>query len=443
MAVLLLPFGYQGYPADQVEAHIAASDEFVRGLGADCVCAPAIITLPDCEPAIELAKSEVWDAVIVLIATWIEAPNAMRVLASSGLESTPMLLWAHDNVYDPEEGATISFGAIAASGVMRETFEEFGYPFKFVVGNPGDETLGTEIWNFCKAAHALGMLKSQRLGMIGYASMGMYTGIADHIKVKRTFGTEIVQLDQYSLIAHVDEMESGEVLREAEALNREWAIASGVENELVNRSSAVYVRLKELVAEHKLDALTVKCQYEMSVEYGFTPCVALSILGGKMPVSCEGDVYLLLSQMILSNISGETTAYGDLLGFLEDGIVCAACGFAPKCFLATERPQIDKHTALYSGMLITTPFKPQPVTLIRLANDKNGFKLHLIKGRVEELRHFHEIGCPSYAGSVIRFENKRVEDFKQEIMSQHYAIVPGDHVHAIRDFCALVGIRIV
>ena len=171
--------------------------------------------------------------------------------------------------------------------------------------------------------------------------------------------------------------------------------------------------------------------------------VALSLLGADMPVSCEGDIYLLMSQMILEGIAKETTTYGDVLAFLSDGVICAACGFAPKSFLAADRPKIDKHTALYSGLLITTPFKRQDVTVIRLANDKQGFKMHLIEGHVEEMKDFHEIDCPAYAGSVIKFRNKSVEDFQQEIMSQHYAIVPGNHGDAVRQFCKLMNIRVV
>ncbi len=443
MATLFLPFGYPGYPQKQLAEHIAKSEAWLKEIGVDMVAAPNVIVLDDCEAAIETAKKDVWDAVIVLIASWIEAPNALKVLSAAGLEQTPMLLWSHDNYFDPKEKATISFGCIASAGVMRETFEEFGYKFCFVVGNPGDEVLAKKITDFVAAAATVRKLKDARLGMLGYVSMGMYTGLGDHVKVKKTFGTEIVHIDQYSLIARLNEAPVDAVEAEKQALKEQWDVAASISNQLLDKNASVYLRLKQLVKEHQLDALTAKCQYEMSIDWGFTPCVALSLLGANMPVSCEGDIYLLLSQMILDGIAGQTTTYGDVLAFLPDGVICAACGFAPKSFLAASRPKIDKHTALYSGLLITTPFKRQDVTVIRLANDKRGFKMHLIEGHVEEMKDFHEIDCPAYAGSVIKFDNKSVEDFQQEIMSQHYAIVPGKHGNAIRDFCKLMDIRIV
>ena len=443
MATLFLPFGYPGYPQVQLAEHIAKSESWLRHIGVDLVAAPNVIVLADCEKAIEVAKSHVWDAVIVLIASWIEAPNALKVLSAAGLEQTPMLLWSHDNYWDPKEKATISFGCIASAGVMRETFEEFDYKFRFVVGNPGDELLAKKVTSFLAAARTVRQLKDARLGMLGYVSMGMYTGLGDHVKVKKVFGTEIVHIDQYSLIAHLDEASAEEIATEKQALKDEWDVAGSISDSLLDRNAAVYLRMKQLVKEHQLDALTAKCQYEMSIDWGFTPCVALSLLGAGMPVSCEGDIYLLLSQMILAGIAKETTTYGDVLAFLPDGVICAACGFAPKSFLAAKRPKIDKHTALYSGLLITTPFKEQEVTVIRIANDKQGFKMHVIEGYVEEMKDFHEIDCPAYAGSVIKFHNKSVEDFQQEIMSQHYAIVPGNHGDAVREFCKLMNIRVV
>lgn len=443
MSILFLPFGYPGYPAKEMMEHITQSEAWLRTLGVDLTAAPAVIRLEDCQTAIDCAKKENFDAVIVLISTWIEAPHVTKVLAAAGLEDKPMLLWSHDNIWDDTEKATISFGAIASAGVMRETFEEFGYRFKFTVGNPGCDALAGEILDFVGAAGAIAKLKNARLGMIGYVSMGMYTGLADPIKVKRHFGTEIVHIDNYSLLAHLDEADPAELEQEKKNLKEQWSVAPGISDALLDKNSAVYLRMKQLVKEHQLDSLTAKCQYEMSIDYGFTPCVALSLLGEQMPVSCEGDIYLLLSQMILNGICGKTTTYGDLLHFVDGGMICAACGFAPKSFLAAERPSIDQHTALYSGMLITTSFKPQDVTVIRLANYKDGFKMHLIEGHTEELKDFHEIGCPAYAGSVIKFDNKSVEDFKQEIMSQHYAIVPGHHAGALRDFCRLMDIKVI
>ena len=83
------------------------------------------------------------------------------------------------------------------------------------------------------------------------------------------------------------------------------------------------------------------------------------------------------------------------------------------------------------------------MTILRLANRGEGFKMHAIEGRAEPLKDFHEIDCPAYAGAVIRFDGKDVASFQQEVMSQHYAIVPGRHAAALREFCRLTNIHCV
>ena len=442
MKALVLPFGYPGYPQKELNEKIENSVAYLKDIGIDLVVAPSVITLNDCDKAIEVASSDSFDYTIALIASWIECPNALRVISAANLENMPILLWSHDNVYDEKINEYISFGSVAVAAVLREAFEEFGYTFKFVVGNDYEEELTKQILNFDRAAKCIKRLKNTRIGMIGYASMGMYTGLGDHIKIKKLLGTEVVQLDQYTLVCKAQAMSKERIEAYKPTMQKEWNISADVTEADIEKTIAFYLALRDLVKEHKLDGVTVKCQYELSIEYGFTPCVALSILGAEMPVSCEGDVYMLLTQMVMNYISNDTTTYGDVLAFQGDSIISAACGFAPRCFLNAARPCIKRHTALYSGLLVTTGIKGDMMaTVARIANYGDGFKMHVIKGRTEEINNFHEINCPPYPGARIHLLNKTGKDFTNEVMSQHYVMVFDDYVDALELFCELKGIK--
>lgn len=444
MKTLVLPFGYPGYPQKELADKIANSVDYLKSIGVDPVVAPNIITLGDCQAAIDVANAGDYDYCICLIASWIESPNVLNIISAAQLDRMPLLLWSHDNVYDEKIDEYISFGSVAVAAVLRETFEEFGYRFKFVVGNDYDEALTKSITDFDRAAKCIKKLQSTRIGMIGYASMGMYTGLGDHIKVKKLLGTEIVHLDQYTLICRAEAMDKVRIEAYKPVIKEEWNISPDVTESDIEKTIAFYLALKDLVEEHKLDGVTVKCQYELSIEYGFTPCVALSILGAEMPVSCEGDVYMLLTQMVLGYISGNTTTYGDVLAFQGDSIISAACGFAPRCFLNAARPCIKRHTALYSGLLVTTGIKgDMPATVSRIANLGDGLKMHVLRGRTEELNNFHEIDCPPYPGARIHLLNKSGKDFANEVMSQHYVMVFDDYVDAVELFCELKGIKVI
>lgn len=444
MKALLIPFGYPGYPQKELHEKIDFSKVYLKKIGLDVVSTDSIIKLEDCERAVQIAVESDYAFSIILIASWVEVPNVMNVISAAQLDKLPILLWSHDNVYSTQNKELISFGSVAAAAVLRESFEEFGFKFKFVIGNDFDEKLTEKILNFGRAAKAIKKLRNTRIGLLGYASMGMYTGLGDHLKVKRIFGTEIVQLDQYTLVNRASRIAVARIEEYKKTFREEWNLSQTINDEDMNKTISFYLALKDLASEHKLDGLTVKCQYELSIEFGFTPCVALSILGGEMQVSCEGDVYMLLTQMIMGYVSGDVTTYGDVLGTDDNSIISAACGFAPKCFLNSARPNISKHTALYSGLLVTSGIKSEmPATVGRIANLKDGFKMHVLKGKTEELKDFHEIDCPPYPGTKIKLLNKEADTFTNELMSQHYVMVFGNYWEALMEFCDLKDIKVI
>jgi L-fucose isomerase-like protein len=99
---------------------------------------------------------------------------------------------------------------------------------------------------------------------------------------------------------------------------------------------------------------------------------------------------------------------------------------------------------MYSGLLVTTGLTgDKTVTIGRIANYRDRFKMHIIEGRTEALDNFHEIECPPYPGVRIYFKNKPVSDFKDEIMSQHYIMVYNHYHSALKLFCDMKNIEII
>ena len=249
MKTLVLPFGYPGYPQKELAEKIQKSVSYLEEIGVNAVVAPNIIKLADCEAAKQVAVSENYDYCIVLIASWIEAPNVLEIISAAQLDRMPLLLWSHDNVYDVDKDEYISFGSVAVAAVLRETFEEFGYCFKFVVGNDGDETLTKSILDFDRAAKCIKKLQNTRIGMVGYASMGMYTGLGDHIKVKKYLGTEVVHLDHYTLINKAEAMAPERIEKYKSVMKEDWQLSEDIKEEDIRKTIAFYLALKDLVSE--------------------------------------------------------------------------------------------------------------------------------------------------------------------------------------------------
>ena len=165
------------------------------------------------------------------------------------------------------------------------------------------------------------------------------------------------------------------------------------------------------------------------------------MLGGELPVSCEGDIPLITTQLIMHYLSnGGTTTYCDLTDIGEKDLTFAACGFAPFC-LGEGKPKVDKTETLYEGVANCTIYKEGCVTLARLAYTKQrSYKMHIAGGMAHHAEPFREVGCLPYPSMAVTLDGS-TEHFGQHMMSQHYSIMYGDYRKQLSEFCDLMGIQ--
>jgi L-fucose isomerase-like protein len=429
-----VPFGYPDYPREILAGMSAASGDALEQMGMDVVRVPPVIVPSDVEPALRMLRSETYDAIVPVLISWVEAPLLVATLRP--LRTRPMLLWSHTTYMDGDSRVTL--GALPAAGVIRESLEEMGFRFRFAYGMPGEATLADRILPFARAAATAESLAVARVGLFGYASMGMYTGTIDHTQLRSQIGPEIEHLDQYVIVERFKQLTDDDV-RDLFSRTEDWDLSPAASSADLHRVFRMYAAIKGLAQEYRFDALTVKCQYELSRMFGLAPCMPLSLLGDEMVVSCEGDLPLVVSQLILHYLTGEPTSYGDFHNVTAREILLAACGFAPLSY-AAGRPTVNKHTALYEGLLNSSPYKEGKVTLARLgARAGSGFKMHIAGGRAVLPPPFHEVGCPPYAYTSVELDGD-TDVFVQNLFSQHYAIAYGDVRAALRELCWMLDI---
>jgi L-fucose isomerase-like protein len=406
-------------------------------LGIDVTTVSRVNVYADAAKTAAEIRGREFDFVVVLLVSWLEAPNATRTLQE--FFGKPMILWSHTMFED--QGEKFNIGPMAGAGVMRESFEELGLTFKFVWGMPWEEKVQQKVRFYAQVLSTIERLRHAKIGLLGYGSMGMYTAFFDHLSLKKRLGPEIEQVDQYVLIKKIEEMESRRIKDDLNNAKAEWEIAQAVQENDLEITFKMYRALKDLVEEYGWSAATIKCQYELSKIYKHVPCVPLSILGDEIPCSCEGDIPLITTQLILHYLSGgKTTTYCDIHDVEEKDVVAAACGFAP-FGLGKGRPKVDKTTTLYEGVANCTIYREGPVTLARLAyTHDRGYKMHIAGGAAHHAKPFREVGCLPYPSMAIALDGS-TEHFGEHMMSQHYAILYGDLRREICEFCRLMGIQ--
>ena len=384
LAVLVT--GHPDYPQARGLQAAEGMAAWLRQQGVEVDVAPEPVVTHDraAAAAREVARG-LYDGVIYLMASWLECPTAVAAIRE--LEHLPFALWGFGQ-YE-EGGKPTSSGSMVGLVVLKATLERMGYRFAWALGDEADEGAQATLLDFARVAGATARLERTRIGLVGYASMGMYPGTIDHVLARRWVGPETVHLDTYTLVNRMGRVDDAAVEQFAKRCRELADVAPECSPDKLRLAGQMYVALRELVREQQLDAVNVKCQYELSKELGCTACLALSVLADDGIVcACEGDMPLAVSMCLLDALTATRVTYGDLLDVSGDELLLSSCGFIPPS-LAAGRPRVVPHTHEgFAGPLVSAVSRPEPVTLVRLFETQGGHGLHAAEaqGLASELR---------------------------------------------------------
>ena len=358
-------------------------------------------------------------SIIIFSSTWVECPVVMAAVTE--IEHIPFAIWGMGMFdYDGKKESTGSFVSMA---MLSGAFKKMEYSHEVFSGNPDDVDTISKIITFTKAASTRYALKRSLIGLVGYSSMGIYTGMFDAPMLRRKMGPEVIQTDSYTIVNMMGKVTASELETAKIELLEKALIDESVKNESLDKSLRMYCALKNW--SNEFDAINVKCQYEFSKTLGMTACVPLSLLAGSgLVTSCEGDIPCTVSMLALKLMSGKIPAYGDALNVSSDGIVkFSPCGIIPY-ELGTGKRHVRNFMPGYgfSGIQNSFPFKEGTVTYLRIAEDMDGY--HFIYGKGEGLKT--ELRQGYMPALDVRLEESS-EEFIKKFHGQHYAFVYGDY----------------
>ena len=431
----LLVIGHPDYQNDIGVQFAQQAVAQLRKRGVDLLFGPTSLTAPLAarEAAIALSAQDP-DGVIVFLATWIECPTALQAIRE--VEHIPFAVWGY-NMF-PWQGRRESTGSFVAAAVLKGALDRMGYRPACVLGLPLEDGPADRAAAFCRAAHAAKRLKRTRLALIGYAAMGMYPGTVDHVLLRRHIGPEIDHLDTYTLVRAAEAASEEEVRKTADELRAKAEIA--VSEDRLAKSARLAAGLRKVVREGQYDAVNVKCQYELSQQYGMTACVPISLIAEDGVVAaCEGDVVITVTMCLLKYLTGQTVYYGDILDLQGDRMLLSSCGFAPFSLCNPgETPAIRElgHPG-FDGLISSFTLRRGPVSFARLVEGSHGdYRLNYGTGVGVET----DLRQGRFPGLEIEIDGSP-EKLWQTMASQHFAMCYGDVTREIEDVCAWLNIE--
>jgi len=434
LAVLVV--GHGDYPLRRGVAAAEGMATWLRGQGVAVDVAPEpVVDHAQATAAARRLVGGLYDGVVYLLASWLECPTA--VAAVRELEHVPFAVWGFGQ-YE-EGGERTSSGSMVGLVVLKASLERMGYRFAWVLGDEDDGGARARLLDFARVAGAMATLKRTRVGLVGYASMGMYPGTMDPVLARRWVGPETVHVDTYDLVRGMDDAAAERVDRFHERRAELLDVGGGCSAEELGVAARMFAALGALVEEHGLDAVNVKCQYELSKGLGCTACLALSVLAEEGVVcACEGDMPLAVSMCLLAGVTGGAVAYGDLLDVSGDELVLSSCGFLPPS-MASGRPQVVPHRHEgFAGPLVSGVGQEGAATLVRLFETRGGFGLHVAEGTglptQPRMGYFPALRV-ALAGDA--------DAFLAHAKSQHYAFAYGCWGRALALYAELAGLELI
>lgn len=442
--VLLIPFFCEGYDEAAAAKQADTATANLQGMGMDVSVAPMVRSVTDAQKVAESYNPYNYDLAVALITTWSE-PRLPSV-ALRQFFGTPIAIWCQDEF--AYEGRRIEMSAAPASAALRGCLQEMGVPCELFVGLSLSEKNAAKMAALGTAGRAISLLRNTKLGFFGHNFNGITAADFDLALLRKRLGTEVYAFDCSELLKRMEQLDPADEAYKA----MEKRVADrllGSTGEHFHRIVRMCVALESYIAEYDLAGLDIRCHTELSQTFGLSACLPLSVLGDSLPCSCEADIPVMLTQMLLFYLSGgKVSAYVDLRTFHEEGMDVGACGYAP-CSLTGGKAEVSGPEAPGNGnpsgyLTNKSAFNEGRVTMARLLKLPGGqWKIHWTGAKAEKMASsVQEMGCPFYPMARV-CPDIGVEKFMEYVGANHYALVYEELAQSLSLFAKYTGIDLV
>lgn len=444
--VLFVPGFFSSADKGCVDKYLADAKAVLGKVDVDYIETSPLSDLDSVAAVREQAGANNYDAVLLYLISWVDTNVVVDLF--NGLKNKPCVIWGVD--YFMSEGKKTHLGALAALLPMKGALEEMGIGHSCLYGNPDKAGLPEELAAILDAARTVTALMQARIGMVGYAALGMYPGMVNPLRVKKLLGTEIIPIDNYTLISQCEANRKDEaLLRGTESLKDKFNLLDPISTEDQNTCIAMEEAIRQLIAQHGLSAITLRCCFELASDFGFAPCVPISALSDECVTSCESDIPVTLTQLILHNLAAKPAPYVDIMLMDEFRIYFACCGFGAFEYardgdkrIAYSHTSECKNEFSFGRVINTSRYEDGVYTLARLNLPlEAGPSMQVIAGENRnDFEAFYEFGCKEYPSLGLTVKQPTAQ-IMEKLTSQHFALVKGDLTEKLRLFCRFTQIE--
>jgi L-arabinose isomerase len=271
---------------------------------------------------------------------------------------------------------------------IASVFNRAGIGYDFVTGYLEDPEAWKDIEAWTEAARVAGIMRENRLGVLGHYYGGMLDVYTDLTKQSASFGNHIELVEMCELNRHRKETTEEEVSQKIVEFNRTFEVVPECEDEEIERAARTSVALDKLIENHNLGSLAYYYEGESGNEYEniVTSVIAgNTILTGKnIPIAGECEVKNAQAMKIMAEFGcGGSFSEFYMMDFKDDIVMLGHDGPAHPAI--AEGPVKLVPLPIYhgkpgKGLSIQMTVKHGPVTLLSVVEDPEGVFLLVAEG---------------------------------------------------------------
>ncbi len=442
-------FGEVNTPIERIKIMDSDAKKSLKSLGIDIVDAGIVIDDPEYKTAgeaIEKLKGKSISSLIICVAGWIPTHAVIKV--TDVYIHLPMLLWVLCGW--KENGRIFTTAGQAGTTALRPAFEALKYKFKYIYSVIGQPEPLEKIHSFLKAAHTALKLRNARVGTMGYRDMLLYGTQYEGNSMKGQIGVEVEPFEMLEMVQNIDTLEEKAISEGVAFVKKNWTFKKPCDESIVEQGVKYTLAIGKKIKERGYEAITLIDVDGMKKLLSFPPAMVFMLLSEFYGVQTvpENDVLGSVAQLIMKYITGETAPYLEYYEFFEKSMLAGVPDFIPPSITEGDVTILPAAFGLLSSSLLNvSKVKTGYITCVRLFYLNGEYKMHIYTGEGKEPPAWEEFGwdapAPQLPSLEIFPDSCTVEEFAQNVSSQHVIISYGDHSESLKDLCKLLDIAII
>jgi len=334
-----------------------------------------VMESPDADAAIAQLRAANIDALVILSGTFALGGLAQRLAQS--FAHIPLLLWAWPE--PQEQTGRLRLNSLVGAHVNASNLYKLGHRPTTLYAALDDPHTALTITRWARVAGIRRDLQQLRMAFIGGHAPGFEDLAVDKLALRRALGVEVVDVGLNVVIARAKAMAAERVQATKPDVLKPFDDTAEVGEIQGNLFTALVIALRELAAEGRFDAMTLKCWGDLVEAYGIAGCGVVSVLSDAgLFTGCEGDIMGTLSMLIayrLTRIHPFLTDFVSVDAEANTGLLWHG-GCAPWSLARQDQPRhLFSHFAGGKGLTAGFALKPGRVTILRLGDDGHNLRM--------------------------------------------------------------------